>query len=124
MAVPFVVRLRLDEDADIDVASLSDNGLSNREAVYYYMGNTFSAMRVGPFKFHRYIAKATSRDGIPGFLNGSTLEKTFGLYAFNLYLDPKVRRPNGIRTAIQLKRFVSLETRHLNTFKEEISSAE
>ena len=103
---------------------LSDDGLSNREAVYYYMGNTFSAMRVGPYKFHRYIATATSRDGIPGFLNGSTLEKTFGLYAFNLYLDPKERRPNGIRMAIQLKRFISLETRHLHTFKEEISSAE
>jgi len=103
---------------------LSDDGLSNREAVYYYMGNTFSAMRVGPFKFHRYIAEASSRDGIPGFLNGSTLERTFGVYAFNLYLDPKERRPNGIRMAIQLKRFVSLETRHLKTFKEEKSSAE
>lgn len=96
---------------------ISDDGKSNREAVYSYMGNTFSAMRVGPYKFHRYIAKASSNDGIPGFLNGSTIEKTFGVYAFNLYLDPKERRPNGIRTAIQLKRFVSLEKRHLSTFE-------
>lgn len=96
---------------------LHKEGLSNREATYHYMGKIFSAMRVGPFKFHRYIAKAPVDGGIPGFLNGATIEKAFGVYAFNLYLDPKERKPYGIRTAIQLKRFTTLEKRHLESYE-------
>jgi arylsulfatase len=97
---------------------LADNGSSNREAVFYYIGDTFSAMRVGPLKFHRYILQPPSDTGIPGFINGSTLQRTAGIYAFNLYLDPRERKPYGIRSAIVIGKLLRIQQRHLKTFEE------
>jgi arylsulfatase len=96
---------------------LAGDGESNREAVFYYMGDTFSAMRVGPLKFHRYVAEAAPNEGVDGFINGATLHRTAGIYAFNLCLDPGERRPYGVRTAILLDRMVKIQSRHLATFE-------
>jgi arylsulfatase len=97
---------------------LADTGISNREAILYYMGDTFSAMRVGPLKVHYHILQPASDTGIPGFINGSTIHKTSGVYAFNLYLDPRERRPYGIRSAIIYPKLLRNRQRHLETLKE------
>jgi len=97
---------------------LADGGESNRAAVYYYMLDKFSAIRVGPYKQHLYVVSPAASEGIPGYINGSTLHKTAGLYVFNLYLDPKERRPYGIRTALITKQLQGALKKHKATFED------
>lgn len=96
---------------------LANGGESNRAAVYYYMLDKFSAIRVGPHKQHMYVLKPAANEGIPGYINGSTLEKTTGLYVHNLYLDPKERKPYGIRAALLTKQLQGAIKKHKATFK-------
>ena len=97
---------------------LADGGESNRAAVYYYMYEKFSAIRVGPYKQHLYVLEPAASEGIPGYINGSTLHKTAGLYVYNLYLDPKERRPYGIRAALITKQLQGAIRNHKATFKD------
>lgn len=96
---------------------LATDGESNREAVYYYMLDKFSAIRVGPYKQHMYVLAPAVSEGIPGYINGSILQKTTGLYVHNLYLDPKERKPYGIRTALLTKRLQGAIKEHKATFE-------
>jgi arylsulfatase len=97
---------------------LNENGSSNRKAIYYYLLNKFAAVRIGPFKQHRYIATPPVPEGISGYVNGSVLQKTSGLYVNNLYLDPKERKPIGLRTAIITKQLQTTQKQHKDTFKD------
>jgi len=97
---------------------LADKGESNRVAVYYYMLDKFSAIRVGPYKQHLYVVNPAASEGIPGYINGATIHKTSGVYAFNLYLDPKERKPYGIRTALITKQLQGAIKKHKETFKD------
>ena len=95
---------------------LADDGESNRAAIYYYMLDKFSAIRVGPYKQHMYLLTPAASEGIPGYINGSILQKTGGIYVHNLYLDPKERRPFGLRTALITKQLQGAIKRHKATF--------
>ena len=97
---------------------LANEGESNRAAVYYYMLDKFSAIRVGPLKQHMYVLKPAATEGIPGYINGSILQKTTGLYVHNLYLDPKERKPYGIRAALLTKQLQGAIKKHKATFKD------
>ena len=72
---------------------LAEQGESNRAAVFYYMGKHFSAYRVGPFKFSRFLAQQTNSGAISGYVNDSTLQQVTLAHAVNLYTDPKERMP-------------------------------
>lgn len=95
----------------------ADAGESNRRAIYYYILDKFAAIRLGPYKQHRYIARPAISEGIPGYVNGAILEKTIGLYVHNLYLDPKERRPHGLRTTIITKQMQEAQKRHKASFE-------
>jgi arylsulfatase A-like enzyme len=69
---------------------LADNGLSNRKYVYYWLTNTFSAIRSGEYK---RMSAATYTESLqdmwnPGGFNGALTKFSYGKL-FNLYLDPK-----------------------------------
>ena len=80
------------------------------------MLDKFSAIRVGPYKQHMYVLAPAASEGIPGYLNGSILQRTAGIYVHNLYLDPKERRPLGIRTALITKQLQGAIKKHKATF--------
>jgi arylsulfatase len=75
----------------VDQASflLSDDGLSNRKYVWYWLMDTFSAMRVAEYKFMFTGMSFDDFDVINA--DGATTIESYQAKLFNLYLDPKER---------------------------------
>ena len=95
---------------------LGDNAVSNRRAVYYWLLRTFSAVRIGEYKF---MIAATSDDsadvhGSGGF-TGVTQNFTYAKL-FNLYLDPKEEHSYLTRKLAYNEAFISAIRDHLMTF--------
>jgi arylsulfatase A-like enzyme len=103
----------------VDQASflLSEDGLSNRKYIYYWLGRQFSALRVGEYKFMLASISDDDRDvHNPGGFTGVTQKYPYGRL-YNLYLDPKETRSYLIRKLAYLEAFQSGVKNHLMTFK-------
>jgi arylsulfatase len=95
---------------------LAGDGDSNRKYLYYWLGTTFSALRVAEWKF---MLASTSDDdhdvmNIGGF-SGITQKYTYGRL-YNLYLDPKETRSYMIRKLAYLEAFQRGIVNHVGTF--------
>ena len=68
---------------------LAPDGLSNRKYQYYWLGQMFSALRVGECKYMLGAISDDDRDvAEPGGFTGVGAEVPYGRL-YNLYLDPK-----------------------------------
>lgn len=78
---------------------LADNGNSNRRSILYWMGSTFSAVRVDEFKYHRavQITDMITQKGLNAGFSGGIVDKTGGLVMFNLYTNPQEDDSIGVR---------------------------
>jgi arylsulfatase len=89
---------------------------SNRKYMYYWLGSTFSGLRVAEWKF--MLASTTDNDrdvlNVGGF-TGVTQKYTYGRL-YNLYLDPKETRSYMIRKLAYLEAFQRGIFSHLRTF--------
>jgi arylsulfatase len=96
---------------------LAPDGASNRKYLYYWLGRTFSALRVGEYKFMVASISDGDRDVLnPGGFTGVSQRYPYGRL-YNLYLDPKEARSYLIRKLAYLESFQSGVRNHLATFK-------
>ena len=95
---------------------LAPEGASNRKHQYYWLGQTFSAMRVGEFKFmlHSISDDDTDVHG-PGGFTGVSQRYPYGRL-YNLYLDPQERYSYMTRKLAYLDAFQNGIRDHLSTF--------
>jgi arylsulfatase len=113
---------RLPEDRYIDGIDqssflLSPNGHSNRKFHYYWLTQTFTALRCGEYKM---VLGGTSDDdagnaGSGGFTG--VLERYAYAKLYNLYLDPKEQHNYMTRKLAYLDAFQAGIRRHLGTFR-------
>ncbi|MBV6509346.1 MAG: hypothetical protein JJLCMIEE_02415 [Acidimicrobiales bacterium] len=104
----------------VDQASflLSPDGLSNRKHQYYWLGQMFSALRVGEYKFMMASISDDDTDvHNPGGLTGVSQKYPYGRL-YNLYLDPKETRSYLIRKLAYLEAFQNGVRNHLMSFGE------
>lgn len=95
---------------------LSQQGNSNRKFQYYWLGSTFSALRVGEWKFMVASTSDDDRDvQNPGGFTGVTQNYTYSRL-YNLYLDPREQHSYMIRKLAYLEMFLSGIGGHLKTF--------
>ena len=89
---------------------------SNRKYLYYWLGSTFSAVRVAEYKFMLASTSDDDRDvmNVGGF-TGVTQKYTYGRL-YNLYLDPKETRSYMVRKLAYLESFQSGIVNHIRTF--------
>ncbi len=89
---------------------------SNRKYLYYWLGSTFSAVRVAEYKFMLASTSDDDRDvtSVGGF-TGITQKYTYGRL-YNLYLDPKETRSYMVRKLAYLESFQSGIVNHIRTF--------
>ncbi len=113
---------RLPEDRYIDGIDqssflLSPNGHSNRKFHYYWLTQTFTALRCGEYKM---VLGGTSDDDAgnagPGGFTG-VLERYAYAKLYNLYLDPKEQHNYMTRKLAYLDAFQAGIRRHLGTFR-------
>ena len=96
---------------------LAADGDSNRKYQYYWLGRTFSALRVGEYKFMVASISDGDHDVLnPGGFTGVSQRYPYGRL-YNLYLDPKETRSYLIRKLAYLESFQSGMRNHLATFK-------
>src|SRR5262249_30056917 len=104
----------------VDQASflLAPEGKSNRKYIYYWLGRTFSALRVGEYKFMIASISDGDHDVLnPGGFTGVSQRYPYGRL-YNLYLDPKETRSYLIRKLAYLESFQSGVRNHLASFKQ------
>jgi arylsulfatase len=97
---------------------LTDNGESNRMAVYMYGMDLLSAVRWKEWKRHLVIGQIGdgSYDGSLGFKNQVRQIRTPGLNLMNIYIDNKERRSIGQEKAWTTPIFGQLIKMHKQTF--------
>ncbi|MBM3673689.1 MAG: arylsulfatase [Actinobacteria bacterium] len=89
---------------------------SNRKFLYYWLGSTFSALRVGEWKFMLASTSDDDRDvQNPGGFTGVTQKYTYSRL-YNLYLDPLEQHSYMIRKLAYLDAFQQGIGGHLRTF--------
>lgn len=96
---------------------LTDNGLSNRKYIYYWLQDVFSGMRVAEYKF---ILAGMSEDE-PDVINpgsSTVLESYKNGKLYNLYLDPKERFSFFNRQTFMDSLFTAPIVAHKQTFKQ------
>src|SRR5262245_51837914 len=95
---------------------LSPDGFTNRKHQYYWLGKTFSGMRVGEYKFMLASISDDDRDvHNPGGFTGVVQNYPYGRL-YNLYLDPKETRSYLIRKLPYLDAIRAGIGGHLATF--------
>ncbi|HEY8514761.1 MAG TPA: arylsulfatase [Candidatus Binatia bacterium] len=96
---------------------LHESGESNRKYLYYWLGQQFSALRVGEYKFMLASISDDDHDVLnPGGFTGVMQKYPYGRL-YNLYLDPKETRSYLIRKLAYVEAFQSGIRNHLMTFK-------
>ena len=92
-----------------------DEGLSNREAVYFWWGGELMACRMREYKVH---IKVILPQAPHMYIDYSTIENV-GLapWFFNLYIDPKEEMPVGHRRNAWLATVTGKLKAHGATFK-------
>src|SRR5512135_1920576 len=95
---------------------LADAGDSNRKFLYYWLGDKFSAVRFGEYKFMAVTAQDVPNDYIEGGFGGSATTMAYGAL-YNLYLDPKETHNFMIRKLPYITLYERAAARHMATFK-------
>jgi arylsulfatase A-like enzyme len=114
-------RLPADRFVDgVDQSSflLAPDGHSNRKYHYYWLGQQFSALRVGEYKF--VLASISDDDADvhgPGGFTGVAQKYPYGRL-YNLYLDPKETRSYLIRKLAYLEAFQHGVREHLASLRD------
>ncbi len=105
----------------IDQASflLSNAGRSNREVVYYWSDNReLAAIRWNEYKYHRQIVNiADGRYDAVGGMNLGVNEKPNKAFLYNLYTDPRERKPQIVRKTWIAPIMQKIITEHMATFE-------
>ncbi|MEI6530817.1 MAG: sulfatase-like hydrolase/transferase [bacterium] len=90
--------------------------MSNRAAVYAWLLDEQSALRVGPWKVYDCATEMDYRDTVtPGGFSGHTVHYTYGK-VFNLFLDPKEEHSFAIRKLVYMPLLAAIKAHHLKTF--------
>jgi arylsulfatase len=96
---------------------LAPDGLSSRKYQYYWLLQTFSALRCGEYKM---VLTSTSDDGAgsagPGGFTGVLQRHTYPAL-YNLYLDPKEQHNYMTRKLAYMEAFQLGIRQHLGTFR-------
>ena len=96
---------------------LAPDGLSNRKYHYYWLTQTFSALRCGEYKMVLSAESDNSTDAAgPGGFTG-TLERFAYPRLYNLYLDPKEQHNYLTRKLAYVEAFQLGIRSHLSTFR-------
>ena len=96
---------------------LSDNGESNRRAVYYWFEKYPSAIRIGEYKFMIAGTEDNPTDVTnPGGFSGYIKHYYLGRLV-NLYLDPKETHSFSIRKIPMMEQMIPVLKRHLGTLQ-------
>jgi arylsulfatase len=92
-----------------------DDGLTNREAVYFWFGKELMAIRMKEYKQHIKVIKPHATNM---WIDYSTIEDV-GLapWMFNLYIDPQEQMPVGHRRSAWLATLGAKLKQHGATFK-------
>ena len=97
---------------------LAPDGRSNRKHHYYWIGQMFSAVRVGEYKFMLSSISDDDRDvDQPGGFTGVGQKYPYGRL-YNLYLDPKETHSYLIRKLAYLDAFQNGVRNHVMTFRD------
>ncbi len=95
-----------------------DEGVSNRKYQHYWLTATYSALRVGEYK---YLSASISDDDTdvhnPGGFTGVVQRYGYGRL-YNLYLDPKETRSYMIRKLVYIDAILAEIARHHRTFRD------
>ena len=96
---------------------LAPDGLSNRKYHYYWLSQTFSAMRCGEYKMVLSAVgdAPTDSHGVGGFTG--TLDRFAYPKLYNLYLDPKEQHNYLTRKLAYVEAFQLGMRNHLATFR-------
>jgi arylsulfatase A-like enzyme len=96
---------------------LASDGLSNRKYHYYWLTQTFSALRCGEYKMVLSAESDNATDAAgPGGFTG-TLERFAYPRLYNLYLDPKEQHNYLTRKLAYVEAFQLGIRAHLGTFR-------
>ncbi|MBM3123389.1 MAG: arylsulfatase, partial [Chloroflexi bacterium] len=91
--------------------------MSNRAAVYAWLLDQMSAIRMGAWKMFSVATEVDIHDTVtPGGFSGHTSTMTYGKQ-FNLYTDPKEEHSNAIRKIVFMPMIAAFSAAHLKTFK-------
>lgn len=94
---------------------LHDEGVSNREAVYFWWNTTLMACRMREYKAH---VKVVLPQSTHMYIDMATIQNTgVAPWLFNLYIDPKEEMPVGHRRNAWLATVVGKLKMHGATFK-------
>lgn len=98
---------------------LSRDPLSARRAVYFWVGSTFSAVRLGEFKYYRAWQTTSAHDTWPreSPFQSATQRGTYGGKMFDLYIDPKEEHALSPLKQPQIPVLARASMQHLATFK-------
>jgi len=95
---------------------VADDGESARKFHYYWLMSTFSALRVGEYKYMIASTSDDENDAVnPGGFTGVTQQYSYGRL-FNLYLDPKETHSYMVRKLVYIELLTSAVGAHLRTF--------
>lgn len=109
---------RFNDGVDQTSFLLAPSGRSNRKYQYYWLGQQFSALRVGEYKFMLASISDDDTDVLnPGGFTGVSQKYPYGRL-YNLYLDPKETRSYLIRKLAYLESFQSGIRSHVMTFRD------
>jgi arylsulfatase len=97
---------------------LAPDGDSNRKFHFYWLTSSFSAVRMGEFKYMISGISDDDRDVVnPGGFTGVAQQYPYGRF-FNLYLDPKETHSYLIRKIAYIELVQRAIGDHLRTFRE------
>ena len=107
---------RFIDGVDQSAFLLAPGGLSHRKYLYYWLGQMFSALRVGEYKFMLgSISDGNGDVATDGGFSGVVQKYPYGR-VYNLYLDPKEQHSYLIRKLAYLEAFQHGLRDHIHSF--------
>ena len=91
--------------------------MSNRKFQHYWLTASYSAVRVGEYKYMSTSISDNDTDVLnPGGFTGSVQQYAYGRL-YNLYLDPKESRSYMIRKLVYIDAMLAEMASHRRTFR-------